>query len=63
MDWHTYDISGFAIAEWAQEFADLRFADFKKKVCLPTSVSLQEYGWWSIFQKPNKASDRIMILC
>ncbi len=23
-DWHTLEIWGFAIAEWAQEFADLR---------------------------------------
>jgi hypothetical protein len=28
---------GFAIAEWAHEFADLRFPDFDKKLALPTS--------------------------
>jgi hypothetical protein len=35
-DWHTQEICGFAIEEGDQEFADLLFADFNKKVCLPT---------------------------
>ncbi len=41
-DLHTssYDICGFAIAEWAQEFADFLF-DFKK-ACLHTSCWLSE---------------------
>jgi hypothetical protein len=29
-DWHTSEIYGFAIAEYAQEFEELRFADIKK---------------------------------
>ncbi len=29
---HTSEIYGFAIVDWTQEFADLRFADFKKQL-------------------------------
>ncbi len=35
--WHTSEICGFALAEGAKEFADLRFAYFFKKFFLPTS--------------------------
>ncbi len=34
-DWHTSEICGFAIAELAQEFADLQFADYPKKIACP----------------------------
>ncbi len=30
------------MAEWAQEFAELRLADFYKKVYLPTSVDKRD---------------------
>ncbi len=31
-DWQNLEICGFVGAEWAQEFADLRFANFKKSL-------------------------------
>ncbi len=38
-NWHNLKIFGFVIAEWDQEFADLRFADFKIKfACSPLSI-------------------------
>jgi hypothetical protein len=39
-DWHTSEIYGFAIAECAQEFAELRFADFKKRLLAHLCKSL-----------------------
>ncbi len=34
-DWHNLEICGFVGAEWAQEFADLKFANFKVKFACP----------------------------
>ncbi len=39
-DWHTSEIYGFAIAECAEEFAELRLADFKKRLLAHLCKSL-----------------------
>jgi hypothetical protein len=39
VDWHTREICGFAIAEWAQEFTDLLQYLRTKKISLLSSVA------------------------